>query len=142
MIAVEKPPLAFKVADTGFALAKALNAQVLLMHINPPALLYSPDSGISPDQIKYQMSREAEKFLQELIKLYGDNLEVSSFILEGNTENEIIKAINDIEPDILILGTHGKKAWQELLLGSVSEDIIRHSTCPVMLIRESPTDSI
>ncbi|ELS05244.1 universal stress protein UspA-like protein [Xenococcus sp. PCC 7305] len=142
MIAVEKPPLAFKVADTGFALAKALNAQVLLMHINPPALLYSPDSGTSPDQIKYQMNREAENFLQKLVKLYGDNLEVSSFILEGNTEHEIIKAINDIKPDILILGTHGKKAWQELLLGSVSEDIIRHSTCPVMLIRESPTDPI
>ena len=140
MIAVEKPPLAFKVAKTGLALANRLKAQAILLHVNPPALTYSPDSGMSPAKLEYRLTQEAEKLLQELITLYASDTEPLSFVLEGNTEHEIVKAMKDINPDVLVIGTHGRKPWQELLLGSVSEDIIRHSNCPVLLIRESEAD--
>jgi nucleotide-binding universal stress UspA family protein len=137
MIAVERLPLAFKVAETGFSLAKALGAQAILVHVNTPALLYSPDSGMSVDKIEDHMIQAADKLLKELIELYGQDRSALSFVLEGNTEHEILNTMNDIKPDLLVLGTHGRKPWQELLLGDVSEDIIRHSICPVMLVRES-----
>lgn len=137
MIAVERPPLAFKVAATGFALAQALKAQVILVHVNPPALLYSSDSSLSPTQLESQMTQAAEKLLQELITLYAKDSTPLTFVFEGDTEHEILKAMNEIKPDLLVIGTQGKKPWKELLLGSVSEDIMRHSICPVMLIRAS-----
>ena len=83
------------------------------------------------------MTQAAEKLLQELITLQAKDLKPLTFIFEGDTEHEILKAMNEVQPDLLMIGTHGKKPWKELLLSSVSEDIIRHSTCPVMLIRES-----
>ncbi|MEO1148751.1 MAG: universal stress protein [Cyanobacteria bacterium J06638_22] len=137
MIAVEKPPLALKVAETGFALANALNTEVILVHVNPSALLYAPDSGMSPAQLNAKMTLEAEKLLQQLTTLYADAVTPTSFVLEGRAEQEILAMMQDLKPDVLVIGTHGRKPWQELLLGSVSEDIIRHSTCPVMLIRDN-----
>ena len=137
MIAVEKPPLAFKVAEAGFALASDLNARVYLVHVNPLALEYAPDSVMSVAQIEMNMRQQAQELLQEIIQLYGDSLNVIPIVLEGTTEKEILVAVQDIKPEILVLGTHAKKPWQEMLLGSISENLIRHSPCPVMLIRES-----
>ena len=137
MIAVEKPPLAFKVAKIGFALANVLNAKVHLVHVNPSALLYTPDSGMSETQIEAKMVEHSEELLQQIIKLYARSLEPKVLVLEGNIEQELLAAIQDIQPELLVLGTHAKKPWKEMLLGSVSEDLVRSSTCPVMLIRES-----
>ena len=137
MIAVEKPPLAFKVAETGLALANNLKAQVYLVHVNPLALEYTPDSGMSVAQIEMRMRQQAQELLQEIIQLYANSLEVIPLVLEGTTEKEILAAVQDIKPELLILGTHARKPWQEMLLGSISESLVRHSPCPVMLIRES-----
>ncbi len=137
MIAVERPPLAFKVAETGFSLAQAMGAEAILVHVNAPAMLYSPDSGMSVESIEDHMVQAANKLLNELIELYAKDMAPLSFVLEGNTEHQILSTMGDIKPDLLVLGTHGRKPWQELLLGSVSEDIVRHSICPVVLVRES-----
>ena len=117
MIAVENPPLAFKVAETGLALANALNAQVYLVHVNPSALLYTPDSGMSETQIEAKMVQQTEELLQQITKLYAGSLEPIPLVLEGNIEKELLTAIQDIKPDLLVLGTHAKKPWKEMLLG-------------------------
>ena len=137
MIAVEKPPLAFKVAETGFALANALNAQVYLVHVNPSALLYTPDSGMSVTQIEANIVQQTEEFLNQITKQYGGSLKPITLVLEGNIEQELLTTIQDIQPELLVVGTHAKKPWKEMLLGSVSEELVRNATCPVMLIRES-----
>ncbi len=137
MIAVEKPPLAFKVAETGFALANALNAQVYLVHVNPSALLYIPDSGMSVTQIEANIVQQTEEFLNQITKQYGGLLKPITLVLEGNIEQELLTTIQDIQPELLVVGTHAKKPWKEMLLGSVSEELVRNATCPVMLIRES-----
>jgi len=137
MIAVEKPPLAFKVAETGLALAKNLNAQVYLVHVNPLALEYAPDSAMSVAQIEIKLRQQAQELLQEIMHLYGDSLEIIPLVLEGTTEQEILIAVQDIKPELLVLGTHARKLWQEMLLGNISENLVRHAPCPVMLIRES-----
>ena len=137
MIALEKPPLAFKVAETGFALANALNAQVYLVHVNPSALLYTPDSGMSVTQIEANIVQQTEEFLNQITKQYGGSLKPITLVLEGNIEQELLTTIQDIQPELLVVGTHTKKPWKEMLLGSVSEELVRNATCPVMLIRES-----
>lgn len=137
MIALEKPPLAFKVAETGFALANALNAQAYLVHVNPSALIYTPDSGMSATQIEAKMLEQTKELLKKITELYGKSLEPKLLVLEGNIEQELLTAIQDIQPELLVLGTHAKKPWKEMLLGSVSEDLVRNSICPVVLIRES-----
>ncbi|NEQ46473.1 MAG: universal stress protein [Leptolyngbya sp. SIOISBB] len=54
LIAVERPPLALKVAETGFTLARKLQAQVVLVHVNAPALLYGTDAAMPVEQIEGQ----------------------------------------------------------------------------------------
>jgi len=110
---------------------------VYLVHVNPLALEYAPDSAMSVAQIEIKLRQQAQELLQEIMHLYGDSLEIIPLVLEGTTEQEILIAVQDIKPELLVLGTHARKLWQEMLLGNISENLVRHAPCPVMLIRES-----
>ena len=138
IIAVEKPPLAFKVAQTGFSLAKSLQARVHLIHVVDPALTVGyPDVGILPSQALELLKQEAHELSAQLIQMYGQNVNTFYFILEGRPAKEILLTAKDEQADIIVMGTHGKSPLKQILLGSVAEEVLRHAPCPVLLVRET-----
>jgi nucleotide-binding universal stress UspA family protein len=48
----------------------------------------------------------------------------------------IVKLANDEHVDMIVLGTHGRTGFRRLLMGSVAESVLRHATCPVVIIRQ------
>ena len=72
------------------------------------------------------MSRHPEKL---------KTLTVESVILEGNPADEIVKFAEENDIDLIVMGTLGKTGIQRFLLGSVTENVIRHSKKPVLVIR-------
>jgi nucleotide-binding universal stress UspA family protein len=136
LIAVDQPPLAFKVYQTGLALAESLGATVNLIHVVDPALaMGSPDLGISPPQALAKLKQEALAFLQQLAQLYPHQGQVFYFVAEGKPDSAILSAAQDYTADLLIMGSHSKPPLQEFLLGSVAASVLRRAPCPVMLIR-------
>ncbi|MGK7916636.1 MAG: universal stress protein [Prochloraceae cyanobacterium] len=138
LIAVEKTPLAFKVAQTGFSLAKSLQARVDLIHVVDPALTVGyPDVGILPSQGLELLKQEAHELNAQLIQMYGQNVNTFHFILEGRPAKEILLTAKNEQTDIIVMGTHGKSPLKQILLGSVAEEVLRHAPCPVLLVRET-----
>lgn len=60
---------------------------------------------------------------------------LSSEILVGTPENKIVEAAGKMNADLIIVGSHGYNLWERILLGSVSDSVIRHAHCSVMVIR-------
>ncbi len=44
----------------------------------------------------------------------------------------------EIGADVIVVGSHGRGAIERLLLGSVSEQVVRHAPCPVLVVRPKP----
>ncbi|APD12436.1 Stress response protein NhaX [Pandoraea sputorum] len=57
----------------------------------------------------------------------------------GTIAGAIIREARRWQTDLLVLGTHGRKGVRRMLLGSVAEQVLRHSHRPVMLVKESTT---
>lgn len=75
-----------------------------------------------------------EKFHKMLIdKLFQDHHTVSTFI-EGKPAEMIIKVADKWGADLIVLGTQGRTGLSNILLGSVAEKAIRHSTIPLLVI--------
>src|SRR5262249_12494358 len=51
----------------------------------------------------------------------------------------IIEVAQDIEADLIVLGSHGLSGWKALLLGSVSDGVLHHAPCPVLIVRGDRT---
>ncbi|KAG8152512.1 universal stress protein [Burkholderia catarinensis] len=46
----------------------------------------------------------------------------------------IVRLANEVEADLIVMGTHGRRGFRRLVLGSVAERVLRHATCPVLMI--------
>ncbi|NLI62504.1 MAG: universal stress protein [Methanosarcinaceae archaeon] len=78
-------------------------------------------------------SDEALSYIRK--KAEESNVEVELVNTEGNPANEVIKYAKNIKADMIVVGAAGKKAVERLLLGSVSEKIVRNSEIPVLVVR-------
>lgn len=65
----------------------------------------------------------------------GTDLQVFYHLLHGDPAGEILSLAEDVEADLIIVGTHGRRGVKRLLMGSVAEKIVREAACPVLVMR-------
>jgi nucleotide-binding universal stress UspA family protein len=75
---------------------------------------------------------EAEKRIVE--KLSGTDLKVTSEVLDGFPDKEILRAAKAWDADVIVVGSHGRGFWGRLL-GSVSTGVLHHAPCAVLVVR-------
>jgi nucleotide-binding universal stress UspA family protein len=65
---------------------------------------------------------------------------VHCHLLGGNAAEAILRLAQESHADLIVMGTHGRTGLQRLALGSVAEDVTRHSRLPVLLLRDPTYD--
>ncbi len=78
---------------------------------------------------------ETKKFNNLVIQPINPDVTVVKEIRHGRPFIEIIKYAKEMDIDLIIMGTHGQKALQHLLIGSEVENTVRQSPCPVLVVR-------
>jgi len=113
---------------------------VKVLHVvEPPSLLMGREmGGYDPEfeavwkavreQAKDMVSKAAEK-------LRVAKFDVSTELVEGDPKSQIIDAAKEWRADMIVLGSHGRSGLGRFLMGSVSQDVVRHAHCSVEIIR-------
>lgn len=96
--------------------------------------------GYLPDTTEMEKTarEHAEKVLSETCeRLEGicKNLSVTSDVLFGSPESRIVETAEEWGSDLIVVGSHGYSRWERLLLGSVSQSVVHHAPCSVMVVR-------
>ena len=52
----------------------------------------------------------------------------------GDAKDQILKYANDHHIDLIVCGTHGRRGWDHLVMGSVAEGLVRQASCPVLTV--------
>lgn len=119
------------------ALAQSMSAKVWLLHVASP----TPDFvsfEIGPQIVRDQQAhilKSEHRELHEMQKKFAKSgLETTAIMVEGLTVDKILEQAKDIKADIILLGTHGSGQIHQLLVGSVSQGVIKKTPCPVLLI--------
>jgi len=144
LIALDYGPTAQTVAEKGFKLAKELSSEIVLLHVvEDPAYYsapeYSPIMGFSgfnvaslQDALK-DVKSSAQGFLNKVKEHLGDD-NVGIMVQDGEIAKTIISAAKDIEADIIIMGSHGRRWLDKILMGSVTEEVLHSITIPLYII--------
>lgn len=124
--------------DYAYALAEKFSAELHLMHVIPDTIVFMPyeEEAYLPPNF-YRSTREcAEKQLAKLPQK-GEALPkpVLRAIKQGNTVIEILTYSEENNIDLIVMGTHGHTGFQHLIIGSVAENVVRKSSCPVLTVR-------
>jgi nucleotide-binding universal stress UspA family protein len=146
LIALDYNPTAQKVAEDGYALAKAMNASVILLHVISDAVYYSsteysPIMGfngymdVSPVQLETVdgLIKASYHFLDKSKQHLGDKT-IQTLVKEGDFAEAIIETGRDLHADIIVIGSHSRKWLENIVMGSVTEKVLRHTSIPLYII--------
>ena len=93
---------------------------------------YAAAQAVLNEQAKEAVKR-AEKTIIE--KFTNAKLEVETATLAGNPKEEIVEEAKKWKADLIVLGSHGYGFWERMLLGSVSNAVVHHAPCSVLVVR-------
>jgi nucleotide-binding universal stress UspA family protein len=144
LIALDYNPTAEKIADAGYALAKATNAEVILIHVvSEPtyysSLDYSPIMGYSGfgtlDMLNdlNEFKKASQDFLEQSKKHLGDE-RITILVGEGDCADAILNAAKELNVDTIVMGTHSRRGLDKILMGSIAEKVLHHSPVPLFII--------
>ena len=128
-------------ATTAWKLAAVTNSELHVLHVGPTTLIpynSSMPEGTEPARAK----REAEKLLNEQVKRIesaGGSVAQSHLRIGGAAE-EIVALGEEMEAGLIVVGSRGREGIRRALMGSVSDAVVRHAHCPVMIVRPEKAD--
>lgn len=136
VVAVDTSDYSEMVVARAFTIAIAFSAKVhLISVVGLPKLIASEaDIGIQDVRISEKEFQEHQKRLIDKY-LNGRDLHIESHVLHGDPSNKILSYANEIGADLIVMGSKAYGKIQRLLLGGVSEDVVRNAKCSVMIAR-------
>lgn len=133
LIAIDNNPSSEIVALSGFQLAKQLNSKIALVSIIDTDSIQDEDPATTREQEDMMEHNLNHSQLNVIEKIFKD-FQIKSFVEKGVPYKVIIETAEKWGADIIVMGTHGRKGLPHLLLGSVAEDVIRHSKKTLIVI--------
>ncbi len=134
---VDFSPFSTRALERAVRLADWFEARVEALHVIPfltPAgvgLPYFP----APLETTAALREQSEKDLAKLVEPFlGEGVPIETRVLQGDPWRVIVDETRNRPPDLLVMGTHGRSGFEHLLLGSVTEKVMRRAACPVMTI--------
>ena len=146
LIALDYNPTAQKVAETGFSMAKAMNAEVFLLHVMSDPVYYSstgydPVMGytgfmdIGPMQINSNdgLKKASYEFLENT-KLHLKHKTIKTIVEEGDCAKSILNIAKHLNTDVIVMGSHSHRWLENILMGSVTEKVLHHTSIPLFIV--------
>ncbi len=145
LIAIDYDPSAEKVAEAGYAMAMAMGANIILLHVIAEPSYYSsmefsPIMGFTgfadphiPELVETELKKEALRFLDQSKEHLGDG-PIKTMVVEGAFADSILKIAKDEDADIIVVGRRSHRGLGKLLMGSVAEKVLHHSAVPLFII--------
>jgi universal stress protein A len=137
-----------KQSEAAIEITKSLNLregdEIWVISVVDMALPLSIDvyAGYLPstDEIETAVKDNAQQILEttgaKLKEIFNEkNVSILLELLNGSPESRIVEKAEEVEADLIIVGSHGYNRWERLLLGSVSDSVIHHAPCSVLVVR-------
>jgi nucleotide-binding universal stress UspA family protein len=148
VIAIDYNPCAQKISETGFGFARAMNAEICIVHAIADIAYYSMEyspvmgfEGFSPDCAFMSMAEqenEAKRFLEAVVKHLGDN-NIKTRVLDGNTSKAILGFAAEYNADLIVMGAHSHNGVGKII-GDVAAKVVKHTEIPVLIIPADKKD--
>ena len=118
-------------------LAEFSDATVHVCHVIPVPhvldLLY--ERGFAQPESVKRIEQKARKRIKEIAPMVGLGRKVHLHFSEGEGKSGVLAWVTKLKPDLIVMGTHGRRGAKRFFMGSVAEAVVRQAACPVLTLR-------
>lgn len=127
------------------SIARATGASIICVHVIEPVVPAVGYTGLTEPlplaDVSDQLEDSAEKELPRLAECEELNgLSVEEVIVHGDAAAEIVRVANEREVDLIVISSHGRAGLGRILFGSTAEAVVRHASCPVLVVKPPPDE--
>jgi len=128
------------------SLADHYQAQLVAQHIvelwRHPSASFAASGGLYAE-FRQALQESGMKQLQEFVKNHTHNeIQPELIVHEGIAPDSILSFAHAHKTDVIVMGTHGRRGYDRLMLGSVTDRVMRTAPCPVLAVSKPPHDSV
>jgi nucleotide-binding universal stress UspA family protein len=138
LIATDGSESAKKAASFGVKIAGLSGAKVYAVYVIDITPYYSiPLDQVWPKDVYEQFEKMGYEITVDVEKTTtAAGLEAESIVLKGDPAERIVNFAEERNVDLIVVGSHGIGGFERLVIGSVSEKVVRHAKIPVLVVRE------
>jgi nucleotide-binding universal stress UspA family protein len=126
------------------SLCEQFNATMILLYVIEPVgaadFMYAFPLTLGEDELRAKAKASVEKFARK--NRVKRSLVEKALVRTGRAFHEICEAARTLKVDLIVISTHGYSGINHAIMGSVTERVVRHAPCPVLVVRESERDFI
>jgi nucleotide-binding universal stress UspA family protein len=124
-----------KATEYAVTLAYRFEATLHLLHVIEDPVVYLPMFDSYPLPTREQFETYAQVRLENWIDVQqSEGLHIENHWRHGAPHAEVVDFADDNRIDLIVMGTHGRGVAMHVLLGSVAENVVRRSPCPVLTV--------
>ena len=136
LIALDYDDTSQKVAEVGFSMAQAMKAQAVLLHVVSEQPVYYSSYMFMTElrvDILEDLKGTTMDFLEKT-KIHLGDPAIEALVKEGSIAPTILKTAEEINADIIVMGTHSRKWLESIIMGSQVESVLKKTTIPLFVI--------
>ena len=139
LVATDFSPCAQAALDVAMELAAPLHASVILLHVYAVPTEVLPDGsvlnldGLAIERIERSID---EQLCDERRRAQRPGIPISVEHADGQPAEVIVRRAREEKVDLIVAGTHGRRGFRRLVLGSVAERVLRNAACPVIIVHD------
>ncbi|WP_213765333.1 universal stress protein [Caballeronia sp. dw_19] len=140
LVAIDGSETSVLALDAALAIAREAGAELQPVYIIDAPLMAYDAPGYDPSLLRNALIKEGTRVTNEaLAKMHLQKTRGVARIAEVDLYGDgiaqrLLVAADELKADLVVMGTHGRRGFQRLLLGSVAERFVRMATCPVLLV--------
>jgi len=149
LITLDYNQSAQKVAEWGYEIAHSMDAEITILHVvvdpiyySDPA--YSPIVGFSGHLASTPLILDSMDGLKSVVQDFLDKIKhhlgdenIKTLIEHGDFSDSILKTSIEMKADMIIMGSHSQKWLEKIVMGSVSENVLKCTSIPILIIPTS-----
>ncbi len=140
LVPVDGSPTSIAGLKEAVKLAKNLHAKLCLLHVVDETIVFNaPEGGINLEPILDEMKRGGKRLLRKAEKLASaQGVKPDSELRESagaRVADVIVERAKRLRSNLIVMGTHGRRGVNRMLMGSDAELVVRNAPAPVLLVR-------
>lgn len=128
------------------SLAEHYQAKLVAQHVvelwRHPSASFAASAGLY-EEFEQALRESGNKQLQEFVKNHThDEIQPELVVQQGIAPDSILTFAQAQKTDVIVMGTHGRRGFDRLMLGSVTDRVMRRAPCPVLAVGKQSHDSM
>jgi nucleotide-binding universal stress UspA family protein len=125
-----------RAADYGIGIAKMLSAQILVVYVIDDVVINQISKATERDSVERELKEAGQRYLNYVLGLAEkEGVKSSSLLVKGRPYEQIVHLARELNINLIVMGTYGRRGTERVLIGSVAERVIEYAPCPVLVIK-------